>query len=125
MNYALFLAFCFLLSPLMAMEGDNHGNHGALKQWFNELRSDKGPCCSFADGYTITDADWESVDGHYRVRIPRYKPSIVSGDDMIWVDVPDDAVIKEPNRLGPTVVWPLYNTGSHPAIRCFLPGIMS
>ena len=35
-------------------------------------------------------------DGHYRVRI--------EGD---WVDVPEDAVITEPNRVGRTMVWPI------------------
>ena len=121
----LVAALALVMLPALGRDVDGRYKDAPLHEWFNHLASQKGICCSFADGYTITDADWESVDGHYRVRIPRYKPSIVSGDDMIWVDVPDDAVIKEPNRLGPTVVWPLYNTGSHPAIRCFLPGIMS
>ena len=34
--------------------------------------------------------------GHYRVRI--------EGE---WVDVPDEAVITEPNRVGRTMVWPI------------------
>ena len=42
-----------------------------LKAWFDGLRSGKGPCCSDADGSAISDSDWESKDGHYRVRIPR------------------------------------------------------
>jgi len=55
--------------------------------------SGKGLCCSFADGQTVADPDWESKDGHYRVRI-----------DNNWIDVPDDALITEPNRLGRTMV---------------------
>ena len=61
-----------------------------LRAWFNALKSQKGPCCSDADGSAISDADWESGNGHYRVRI--------EGE---WVNVPDEAVITEPNRIGP------------------------
>ena len=90
-----------------------------LKPWFNHLASKKGLCCSMADGRVIEDADWESRNGHYRVRLG-------TGDDyktMVWVDVPDDAVITEPNRAGRTMVWPLYFDGQI-AVRCFMPGVM-
>ena len=104
----------------------DHGQFGKttpeIKQWFESLQSGKGPCCSHADGYTISDADWESNNGHYRVRIPRHPYS--TGDvDMLWVDVPDEAVIKEPNRVGRTIVWPVYSPGV--SIRCFMPGSMT
>ncbi|MDI1264032.1 MAG: hypothetical protein PS018_12330, partial [bacterium] len=52
-----------------------------LKQWFDNLKSGKGPCCSDADGSAVADVDWESKDGRYRVRI-----------EGVWQDVPDDAV---------------------------------
>ena len=113
---------------MMAMDGDDHGNQSNLKEWFNALKSEKGPCCSFADGFTISDADWKSDDGHYSVRIPQYKPDSPNGSSrMIWVDVPDDAVIHEPNLYGHTVVWPIWNKVSyaHPIIRCFIPGTMT
>ena len=42
-----------------------------------------GLCCWDADGTAISDADWQSGNGHYRVRI--------EGE---WVDVPDDAVVR-------------------------------
>src|SRR6266581_6051700 len=67
-----------------------------LKQWFDGLASGRGPCCSDADGTALSDVDWESRDGRYRVRI--------DGD---WIDVPADAVITEPNRAGRTMVWPM------------------
>ena len=40
---------------------------------------------------------------------------------VVWVGVPDDAVITEPNEAGRTMVWPVY--GGHPNvwIRCFMP----
>jgi hypothetical protein len=116
-------------SMAFAMDGDDHGNKGELKEWFNGLQSDKGPCCSVSDGITITDSDWESVGNHYRVRVPRENPRVVHDGPMVWVEVPDDAVVKGPNRYMRTVVWPLYNAvqfGAHaPVIRCFMPGTMS
>ena len=79
------------------------------------LRSPAGaPCCGGpkVDATVLEDADWEARDGHYRVRI--------EGE---WVDVPDDAVIKEPNRAGHVMVWPYHQDGK-PRVRCFMPGAM-
>lgn len=70
-----------------------------LKPWFDTLKSSKGLCCSDADGFALSDPDWDSKDGHYRVRI-----------DGEWVIVPEDAVITEPNRAGRTMVWPVRGT---------------
>jgi hypothetical protein len=58
----------------------------------------------------VADPDWESKDGHFRVRLGNK-----------WVDVPDDALITEPNRAGRTMVWPL-RTGAAISIRCFYAG---
>src|SRR5438477_5277798 len=66
-----------------------------LKPWFDSLASRKGPCCSDADGTALSDVDWESKDGHYRVRI----------EDKWW-DVPEEAVLTQPNLVGRTMVWP-------------------
>ena len=84
-----------------------------LKAWFESLKSAKGPCCSDADGTAISDADWQSGGGCYRVRI--------EGE---WVDVPEDAVISEPNRVGRTMVWPIRGYLGL-TIRCFMPGSMT
>lgn len=96
-----------------------------LKAWFDGLRSGKGPCCSDADGSAISDSDWESKDGHYRVRVPRYG-YVIDGQqqELVWVDVPDEAVISEPNRVGRTMVWPIYGYMGV-TIRCFMPGSMT
>jgi hypothetical protein len=68
-------------------------------------KSDNGPCCSEADGFAVSDPDWESKDGHYRVRV-----------DSRWIDVPDDAVITEPSRAGRTMVRPIKGSiGPHSA----------
>jgi hypothetical protein len=92
---------------------DGRYSQSPLKPWFDSLKSGKGLCCSFADGYVVSDPDWESKSGHYRVRI----------DDK-WVDVPDDAVITEPNRVGRTMVWPMRGALGI-SIRCFMPGSMT
>jgi hypothetical protein len=89
-----------------------------LKAWFDSLRSGKGPCCSDADGSAISDADWESKNGHYRVRIPN------NTGEMEWIEVPDEAVITEPNRIGRTMVWPIRGYLGM-TIRCFMPGSMT
>ena len=41
-----------------------------------------------------------------------------------WYDVPDDAVITEPNRVGRTMVWPIHGYQGL-SIRCFMPGSMT
>jgi len=84
-----------------------------LKPWFDSLKSSKGLCCSVADGMALADPDWESKDGHYRVRL-----------EDGWIMVPDEAVITEPNRAGRTMVWPV-KSSLGTSIRCFLPGSMS
>jgi hypothetical protein len=96
-----------------------------LKAWFDGLRSGKGPCCSDADGSALSDTDWESKDGHYRVRLPRYASALEGQpQELVWVDVPAEAVISEPNRVGRTMVWPIYGYMGV-SIRCFMPGSMT
>jgi len=97
----------------MARDLDGRYTNSPLKSWFDHLASGKGLCCSMADGETVADPDWESRDGHYRVRV-----------ENNWIDVPDDAVITEPNRAGRTMVWPI-RSGDQISIRCFIPGSMT
>ena len=128
-DWKIFVAFVFvfvtahlILAPHIAAARDVDGRYAnsPLKGWFQNLRSGRGPCCSDADGTALSDLDWEAKDGHYRVRIRG-----------LWWDVPDDAVIKEPNFAGRTIVWPVYNwTHGTPVrlnieIRCFIPGSMT
>ena len=82
-----------------------------LRQWFDQLASARGLCCSFADGVSIQDVDWDTRDGRYRVRLHGQ-----------WFVVPDAALVKEPNRYGPAVVWPYLDANGATQIRCFLPG---
>ncbi|MGY3535105.1 hypothetical protein [Bradyrhizobium sp. USDA 4452] len=96
-----------------ARDPDGRYANSPLKEWFDGLRSGKGPCCSDADGSAVSDVDWESKDGHYRVRL-----------DGVWVDVPDEAVVTEPNRVGRAMVWPI-KSYMGVTIRCFMPGSMT
>jgi hypothetical protein len=80
-------------------------------EWVKSLHSPGGAwCCDISDGRALLDADWQSKGGHYQVKLR---------DD--WLDVPDDAVIGEPNKLGQTIVWMQYKNGE-PVVVCFLPG---
>jgi hypothetical protein len=99
-----------------------------IHSWFDQLASGKGLCCSFADGFSIHDVDWDThkhcVEGpstdemncksQYRVYL--------HGE---WIEVPDNAVVTEPNRFGPAVVWPYLDAEGATQIRCFLPGAQS
>jgi hypothetical protein len=114
----LMIGSVLLMLPLASYPGLAHDPDGRyanspLKQWFDSLKSGKGPCCSDADGYALSDVDWESGNGHYRVRI-----------DGEWYEVPDEAVITEPNRVGRTMVWPMRGYQGL-SIRCFMPGSMT
>jgi hypothetical protein len=117
---ALRITCAVLLTALVSQLGharDVDGRYAAqnpeLHQWFEGLKSGKGPCCSDADGTAVSDVDWESANGHYKVRL-----------DNEWVDVPDEAVITEPNRIGRTMVWPIRGYLGI-SIRCFMPGSMT
>jgi hypothetical protein len=115
-TYVLGLTFGIVVSLLVgAVQARDDGRYtqSPLKPWFDSLRSGKGPCCSDADGFSISDPDWESKNGHYRVRIEKE-----------WIEVPDDAVITEPNRVGRTMVWPIKGALGI-SIRCFMPGSMT
>lgn len=109
---ASLLGSALLLTPVLARD-DGRYDHSALKSWFESLQSEFGKCCTDGDGYIVSDADWESSRGRYRVLI-----------DGEWVLVPDGAVVTEPNRFGRTMVWRHYIDG-HPRVRCFMPGFMT
>ena len=100
----------FVPSGLYARD-DGRFTNSPLKPWFDRLASGKGLCCSFADGFSVQDVDWETQDGHYRVRIYGQ-----------WLVVPDDARCNraEPFRPYRCVA---HNDGyGNTQIRCFMPG---
>lgn len=107
-------AMCLLLPTVSLAHDDGRFAGSPLKPWFESLGTKAGGlCCALADG--IVDVTWSTTpDGHYRVHVWGR-----------WVDVPDEAVVKAPNRLGPAVVWPYVQdipSGILIQIKCFLPG---
>ena len=109
-------AFTFCLTTILVPDqlvarDDGRFANSPLKPWFDGLASGRGLCCAFADGATVQAVDWDTQEGHHRVRI--YGQCIV---------VPDAAVVTEPNRFGPAVVWPFNDRYGNTHIRCFMPG---
>jgi hypothetical protein len=93
---ALVLYLTTLVSNQLNARDDGRFANSPLKPWFDRLASGKGLCCSFADGFSVQDVDWDTQDGHY-------------------------AVVAEPNRFGPTSCGPITTYGNT-QIRCFMPG---
>jgi hypothetical protein len=115
-NALFWLAIVLAVVPApitQARDVDGRYANSPLKSWFDGLRSGKGPCCSDADGTAVAGVDWESSNGHYRVRL-----------DGEWIDVPDEAVITEPNKAGQAMVWPIRGYLGI-TIRCFIAGPMT
>jgi len=114
---AMALAFAVLIGALASLTAAHAADptgkfkDSPLHDWFNSLTSHRGLCCSFADGRSIADVDWDTTPNGYRVRV-----------DGVWYDVPDEAVITEPNRAGTAIVFPYLDAAGQVQIRCFLPG---
>ena len=106
---------CLLLPVSTATFARDDGRYAnsPLKPWFESLQSEFGKCCEDSDAYVVSEPNWKSDHGQYRVRI-----------DDEWVLVPDGAVIKQPNLAGRTMVWKHYIDG-HPRVRCFIPASMT
>jgi hypothetical protein len=106
-------------NPIVRARDDGRYANSPLKSWFDQLASKRGLCCSFADGFSLPDVDWDvQCTGAAGVEQCRYRVRV----DSEWIDVPDEAVITEPNRYGAAVVWPYKDASGVTQIRCFMPG---
>ena len=86
-------------------------NSPEVSAWVTSLKNGPGvACCATADGWKPQRVEWDTTTKGYRVLIEDH-----------WVDVPDETVIKGPNKLGHAEVW-YYHVNGLPAVRCFLPG---
>jgi hypothetical protein len=115
------IAFVVLLLFVLLFIYPNAGNARDLdgryaqsphKEWVKGLKSRASGstgCCDISDG-SPPEAVWDMGGGRYQVTI--------EGKSY---DVPDDALIGEPNKLGYAVVWYFMENGV-PRIRCFMPG---
>ena len=87
-----------------------------MKTWIKSLTDEQGICCGGPAGARKAEAVSRNTDaGFYRVKV---------GQE--WLFVPDEAVIKRPNRLGDAVVWveyegDIFSGELTPLVRCFLP----
>jgi hypothetical protein len=91
---------------------DKHDtNSPEVAKWVVGLHNGNGVgCCATADGWKPQQVEWDMTRKGYRVMIEGH-----------WTDVPADAVISGPNKLGHAEVW-YYHIDGLPAVRCFLPG---
>lgn len=102
-----------LMALILAAHAHDHDAPN-LDSWYQGLESPGGgPCCDGpgVDALKLEDPDWELGPNGYRV--------FFEGQ---WFDVPDDRVLKEPNRLGPAIVWPGPYINGVRTVRCFMPG---
>lgn len=115
MRWWLVLGTLLIAAPVL---GRDNGQYAQVDQetraWFGQLKSGSGTlCCADADG--TSDPQWigkKSADGKWRYQVN------INGQ---WIEVPDEAVIVEPNKVGRTIVW-TYQYDGQTRIRCFLPG---
>ena len=83
----------------------------SLKEWFNSLRSPAGlVCCHNFDGISLEEDEWRPHGDKYQVRF--------KGE---WIDVPESALITEPNRLGRAHLW----MNANGTVRCFIGGALT
>jgi len=109
---ALVLAlFALWALPLLAHDHNRPDD----TTWYKSLIAPDGsPCCDGKDAVAVEN--WESRQGHYRVKLKDERTGIEG-----WVDVPDSAVVKGPNYSGHALAWPIFREGL-PSVRCFMPG---
>ena len=106
------LLLLMLTAPLYARDNGQYAQvDPEIKNWFNSLKNQHNvPCCDTVDGHRLTEADWDTSGDHYRVRI-----------EGKWEDVPPEAVLTTPNRIGVPIVW-YGGSGQSLKIYCFMPG---
>lgn len=127
MTRIVLFAVAYFVCVITSVNARDDGRyaHDPLHNWFEHLQSGKGLCCSFADGFSIENVDWDTggPDGTYRVHIcagPWKAPDQSCRAE--WINVPPDAVVSGPNLKGPAIVWPYQGEQGETLIRCFLPG---
>jgi len=118
-SFPLVTAMLLIVAPVTKTPARDNGQYSnsdpALRQWVHGLKDKSGHgCCETADGHPA-EYEWDIAGNRYRVRI--------EGE---WYDVPVEAVIEEPNKLGYATVW-YWTTWELDGratyhIRCFLPG---
>ncbi len=119
LGHQLRLLMAVLLLNVAAASARDYGQYGdtdpEIKEWVKRLTDKTGQgCCATADGHPA-EYEWDTAGNRYRVRI--------EGE---WYDVPPEALVEGPNKLGYATVWywwdwTLDGKKTH-HVRCFLPG---
>ncbi len=119
-SLTLLVALC-LFFPVAALQAQDAARNRQvspeIKLWAEALTNEAGiGCCTIANGLVPEEIEWDISANSYRVKV-----------DGQWLFVPDEAVIKAPNRLGYAAVWfeidhDLEFEEYTISIRCFLPG---
>jgi len=112
MRMLMLVVLISLVAPSMAHE-DPHWTT-ADRKWFKEQMSPKTGqlCCDHNDG---SEAEEQIRGDNYWAR---WK---MDNKTTPWMLVPDDVVIREPNRNGAPVVWWTF-VGGNLQIKCYAPG---
>lgn len=106
----ILLIMALLVHTKPARAHDHH--RPELNGWMKSLHSKGKAWCCNGDDHDPID-DWETKEGSYRVKF-----------QGIWYDVPDEAVVEDPNKAGDALLWMSKGYGGF-AVRCFLPGAMT
>lgn len=115
----LIIAATLLLCTSVLAKNDGRWSQldPAKREWFrNQIVPDgrhKGQiCCNEADG----------VDAQEDIRGEKYWVTFTAnGKEIPWMEVPDEAVIRGPNKYGTPVVWFWFENGEV-KIKCYAPG---
>jgi len=146
MRLVILLLGAMVFTPAQARD-DGRYAASPLKPWFDELRDKVGQqCCADADGAIVKDVDWTAQgEGQQCQRTPKLSFSEEANDyagtycvryKNIWWLIPDRAVLVQPNRFGPAMIWPVCSSKHYVSgnvacadddsdllfIRCFIPG---
>jgi hypothetical protein len=107
------LVLLVLCVPALARDNGQYESVSPdIRQWFRDQKSPMtgALCCDEADG---SQAQEDIRHGHYWTTWPAVSPT--------WYPVPDEVVIKAPNKVGHPVVWSYFENGQL-RIRCYAPG---
>ncbi len=119
-----YIAIALVMLATTAIARDDAGRWAqadpALRQWFRDQRSPLTgqSCCDEADG---TEAEEDIRNGHYWARWKMKPRGFDQEFTTEWVEIPDEVVIREPNKNGAPIVWWWFEDGK-PAARCYSPG---
>ena len=117
---SLILSVGITLSFSFAAAAHDENAHTSEElQWFRNQLSPKsgGNCCNESDGeFTEEDirCDAKTNECHYWARF-----SLSNGH---YMQIPDDVVIKKPNKWGRPAVWWYIDEENYLRIRCYVPG---